>query len=48
MENDPEVSREDIITWFNLNTQVGFSKEFFQNSDKQDIFEEFLQDEEII
>lgn len=47
MENDPEVSREDIITWFNLNTQVGFSKEFFQNSDKQDIFEEFLQDEEI-
>lgn len=47
MEFDSEVSREDIMNFFNLNTQVGFSKEFFENSDKTNMFEEFEEDENI-
>lgn len=47
MENDSEVTREDIITWFNLNTQIGFSKEFFENNEKIDLFSEFENDEKI-
>ena len=47
MEEDLEVSREDIINWFNLNTQVGFSKEFFTNNEKEDLFAEFENDQNI-
>lgn len=47
MEADPEVSRQDIIDWFNANTSVGFSKEFFDNNEDGDIFDDYSDDENI-
>lgn len=47
MEQDEDVTREDIINWFNLNTQVGFSKEFFAKNEKEDLFQSFENDENI-
>jgi len=47
MEADPEVTREDIISWFNLNTSVGFSKAFFEENENIDIFEEFENDDAV-
>jgi len=45
MENDPEMTREDIISWFNLNTSLGFSNKFFEDNEYVDIFENYLEDE---
>ena len=47
MEADPEISRQDIIDWFNANTSVGFSKEFFDNSENGDIFDDYSDDENV-
>ena len=47
MENDPEMTREDIISWFNLNTSLGFSNKFFEDNEYVDIFKDYLEDETI-
>lgn len=47
MEADPEVSRQDIIDWFNANTSVGFSKQFFDNFEGGNIFDKFEKDENV-
>lgn len=46
MEADPEMTREDIVSWFNLNTSVGFSSEFFSKKTESQI-EKFKNDPEI-
>lgn len=46
MNNDPEVKREDILDFFNLNTQVGFSKEFF-DGERENLFADFENDPDI-
>jgi hypothetical protein len=46
MEADPEMTREDIVSWFNLNTSVGFSNEFFSKKTESQI-EKFKDDPEI-
>jgi hypothetical protein len=46
MEADPEMTRDDIISWFNLNTSVGFSSEFFSNR-TESIIEQYKDDPEI-
>lgn len=47
LEADSEVTRQDIIDWFNANTSVGFSKEFFDNAEAGDIFDDYSDDENV-
>ncbi len=47
MENDAEMTREEVVDFFNLNTQTGFSKEFWDSVDGNNIFDTYANDEEI-
>ncbi len=47
MENDAEMSREDVINFFNLNTQTGFSKEFWDSVDGSNVFDKYENDEKV-